>query len=471
MVHKNYRNKWRQCLTIWTVAAAMTLGCGMAPAAFGIPSSKQDRISQLESQIAQNRVRADRAALAVDQSAAAYAKAFDELNAAEASAKEAINKANEAAKKADAAKAELGLLALTKYRQGFNSFADFETVTETDAFHTQALKQEIDYILGAKADEQVQSLSALQNVAEVLRRGADKAVRGKKDAAKNLAETEQIARAEAEAAAKDLEHAQAQREQIIVELAKAREVSLAQERERQEKAEAARQAAAVAAAEKKRQEEAALAAQIAAQKQAQQLREAQLRAQKEAAAAKKAAEEARAAQERIEAKNQAETERIAQLAMERANKAQQRADKAQERVAEVKEKPVTAAPSKASPQGAGGALIDWAKEKVGLPYVWGGIGPDGYDCSGLIYAGMKDMGYSIERVASGQYTSLANVSYEEKQPGDLIFFSSNGTASGVYHVGIYAGDGKLLHAPRPGQNIGIVPLYNVDKIMPYVARL
>lgn len=463
---RNYLgNKWRNRIVIGTAAMAITLSLGTIPAAIGAPGSKEERIAQLESQIAQNRVRADKAALAVDETAAAYAAAFDELSAAQAVATAASEKAKKAAEEADAAKAKLGLLAVAKYRQDKNNFAGFEAVTETDAFHTQALKQEVNDILGAQADDQAQGLTALQNVAEVLQDEAARAIAGKKAAAENLAQTERSARAEAESAVEDLQNARAEREKIIVELAKAREVSLAQERERQAKVEAVHQAALAAAAEKKRAEEAALAAREAEIKKAQDLRDAQARAQREAAAAAKAQAEAQAAQQaRADAQEQARAQQAAQQAQQRANQARQKAQ-------QVAQKPATTAPSGAAATGAGGALLNWAKGKIGLPYIWGGNGPGGYDCSGLIYAGMQAQGRNIARVASGQYSSLANVSYDQRQPGDLIFYSSNGSASGVYHVGIYAGNGQMLHAPSPGRNIAIVPIYSPDKIMPYVARL
>lgn len=464
MTRENLKTSWKIRLAAG-VAMLLVAGTVVAPPpAQGTPDPKQERISQLESQIAQNRVKADQAALTVDQSAAAYAQAFDELTAAQATAKQAQQKYQQAQQAAEKAKAKLGLLAVAKYRQDRDSFTDFQTVTETDSFHTQALKQEVTTILGAKADEQIQSLTALKNVAGVLRQNALQAVEGKKDAARKLAKTEQSARAQAQEAAKTLEQTETKRKQIIAELAKAREVSLAQEQARQEKVEAQRRAAIEQAAEKKRQEEIQQAQQLALAKKAEELRQAQIRAQREIELAKQAQEAIKAAKAQADAKAREEAQRAAQ-------QAQKRAEAAQNLVTEVEKKPVTAAPSSAPVRGNGTELLEWAQDKVGLPYIWGGSGPEGYDCSGLVYAGMKEMGRSVARVASGQYSTLANVSYEQKEPGDLIFFSSDGSAAGVYHVGIYAGDGKLLHAPRPGRNIEIVPLYNVNKIMPFVARL
>ena len=84
---------WQKRLMVGAVLAAFSW-CGVAlPPATAAPESKSDKIAKLESQIAQNRVKAEKAALAVDQTAAAYAQAFDELQAAETSAKAAISKA------------------------------------------------------------------------------------------------------------------------------------------------------------------------------------------------------------------------------------------------------------------------------------------------------------------------------------------------------------------------------------------
>ena len=92
-------------------------------------------------------------------------------------------------------------------------------------------------------------------------------------------------------------------------------------------------------------------------------------------------------------------------------------------------------------------IADYAKQYVGYRYVYGGASPSsGFDCSGLMYYVYGQFGYSIQRGAGSQYAySGKNVTKAELQPGDLVFFSSNGFAS-VTHVGMYIGNGQFVHA-------------------------
>lgn len=92
--------------------------------------------------------------------------------------------------------------------------------------------------------------------------------------------------------------------------------------------------------------------------------------------------------------------------------------------------------------------IEWALSKQGLPYVWGGTGPHGYDCSGLVQGAWAAAGVRIPRTTWPQRAALPPVSRAELQPGDLIFFH---TMSGPppTHVGMYIGDGKMVHAGNP----------------------
>lgn len=95
----------------------------------------------------------------------------------------------------------------------------------------------------------------------------------------------------------------------------------------------------------------------------------------------------------------------------------------------------------------GQAIVNKAKQYLGVPYVWGGASPSGFDCSGLVYYVLKSLGYSPYRTPADQYTQGTYVSKANLQPGDIVFF--HGTyASGISHVGIYAGNGQFIHAPN-----------------------
>ncbi|TDQ49246.1 C40 family peptidase [Actinorugispora endophytica] len=92
--------------------------------------------------------------------------------------------------------------------------------------------------------------------------------------------------------------------------------------------------------------------------------------------------------------------------------------------------------------------IQWALSKQGLPYVWGGTGPHGYDCSGLVQGAWAAAGVQIPRTTWPQHAALAPVSKAELIPGDLIFFQ---TIPGPppTHVGMYIGNNMMVHAGNP----------------------
>lgn len=100
-------------------------------------------------------------------------------------------------------------------------------------------------------------------------------------------------------------------------------------------------------------------------------------------------------------------------------------------------------------------LVNYALQYVGYDYVYGGSSPScGFDCSGLVYYVFHHFDYNVTRTASSQYAhDGASVSKANLQPGDLVFFSSNGGYS-VTHVGIYIGNNQFVHASTP--KIGIV---------------
>lgn len=114
------------------------------------------------------------------------------------------------------------------------------------------------------------------------------------------------------------------------------------------------------------------------------------------------------------------------------------------------------------PSGAGGvtgqAIVDEAKEYLGLPYVWGGNSKEkGVDCSGLVQQVYKSFGYDLPRVSADQARSGTAVrSLAEAQPGDLIAWDNSSRNNGADHIAIYIGDGKMIEAPRTGLDVRII---------------
>jgi peptidoglycan DL-endopeptidase CwlO len=110
------------------------------------------------------------------------------------------------------------------------------------------------------------------------------------------------------------------------------------------------------------------------------------------------------------------------------------------------------------PTGRGETALAFAREQLGEPYVYGADGPDSWDCSGLTMKAWEAAGVSLPHSSSRQYDSSPKIARSDLRPGDLVFFYDD-----LHHVGLYAGDGRVLHAPRPGKNVEYI---NID-YMPY----
>ncbi|MER0244303.1 C40 family peptidase [Streptomyces sp. HSW2009] len=91
-----------------------------------------------------------------------------------------------------------------------------------------------------------------------------------------------------------------------------------------------------------------------------------------------------------------------------------------------------------------------AASKKGSPYKWGATGPHRFDCSGLTLYAFKRAGKKLPRTAAAQYNKVRRVPTTTRTRGDLVFFRSGRSARSVYHVGIYAGHGRIWHAPKTG---------------------
>lgn len=98
--------------------------------------------------------------------------------------------------------------------------------------------------------------------------------------------------------------------------------------------------------------------------------------------------------------------------------------------------------------------LDFAYAQIGKPYVWGGTGPGGYDCSGLTQAAWSQAGVNLPRTTYDQVNAGQRVSWENMQPGDLMFFYG----ASPTHVGLYAGDNVMVHASTSSRPIGTVTL-------------
>jgi cell wall-associated NlpC family hydrolase len=95
-------------------------------------------------------------------------------------------------------------------------------------------------------------------------------------------------------------------------------------------------------------------------------------------------------------------------------------------------------------------VLSIAARYVGVPYVYGGTSPSGFDCSGYVQYVFEQVGIHLPRTTDQQLSAVTQVSSSSARPGDLVFFTSG---SGAYHVGIYAGGGMMYDAPKPGGSV------------------
>ena len=99
----------------------------------------------------------------------------------------------------------------------------------------------------------------------------------------------------------------------------------------------------------------------------------------------------------------------------------------------------------------GQAIVEYAKQFLGVPYVYGGASPRGFDCSGFVYYIYKQFGVTLNRVANDQMVNGTWVPFSEAMPGDIIGFKNK--SGYVNHVGIYVGNGMMIHSPQTGENV------------------
>ncbi|NEE17391.1 glycoside hydrolase [Streptomyces sp. SID7499] len=98
--------------------------------------------------------------------------------------------------------------------------------------------------------------------------------------------------------------------------------------------------------------------------------------------------------------------------------------------------------------------LAFARAQIGKPYVWGAVGPGSYDCSGLTQAAWKAAGVTLPRTTYDQVNAGTTVPLSQARPGDLVFFYDD-----VTHVGIYIGNGMMIHAPKPGTYVREESIY------------
>ncbi len=373
-------------------------------------------VAQIEVQLAQVTAAAQEAMRQSQIATEELNIATEALNQATAIAEQAKAEADQAAADFEAGKQEIATVAQTAYREGTASLDTLAPFLEVDGLRKVETKQVTLDAFSDAADTRMQQVLALEQVATVMHGAAQAALEAQEAATEEVRVRSEAAEAAAANALEVQASTEVQREVLVAELARKQNTTVELIEQREAALEAERQAAAAAAA---------------------------------------AAEAERQAASEAEAAQQAEAASQASSGWSSSSSSGSSSGSAGVSV------PSTASTSWAAP-----GAIAFAMSKLGYPYIWGGVGPAGYDCSGLVMMAYKSQGVSIPRGATDQYRAGAKIPYNEKQPGDLIFW---GSPSYQYHVAMYIGNNQIIEAPSPGQTVRIGPIWGGD-LMPYAVR-
>ena len=106
-----------------------------------------------------------------------------------------------------------------------------------------------------------------------------------------------------------------------------------------------------------------------------------------------------------------------------------------------------------------GSVVAIAMRYLGVPYVYGGSTPRGFDCSGFTQYVFAQVGITLARSADGQYRSVTRITRSQAVAGDLVFYLGGG---GAYHVGIYLGGNRMIAAPHTGEVVRVQDIYSAN---------
>ena len=363
--------------------------------------------------------------------------AGEDLNEANIALAEASATATQASADADAAEAafnegkqQIASVVQAAYRGGGGSLDAIAPYLGSDGLRSVEAKQAGISSFSASAEAKMQNVAALEQVAKVTRDAANTALASQQAATNEVQARTDAANQAAAAAQNEAAIVAAQRSAYVQELATKQNTTVELINQREAALEAERQEAARIAAEQ--------AAAAAAERQA-------------------AADAAAAAQASSSSSSSSDDE-------------DDDDDYSYSAPSYSYEEPSYSAPSYSGGGGASTAIAT-AQSYLGVPYVWGGESYGGVDCSGLTMLAWGSAGVDLPHLSRAQYSYGTHVPIGSMEAGDLIFWSSNGTQSGIYHVAIYLGGGQMIEAPTFGVPVRITGVYSWGSIMPYAVRL
>ena len=447
--------------------AVVALACTLAPSVLADPVDQSDidrskaserststSIASLEAQLAEQSTTLEQAQIRAQVANEDYLTAVDDLSTATTEAQTAQTNADTAASSTAAARSDLGSIVVQTYQESGNPLDPLTPYLTSESLADLA---DADVALdraGENNNAKVQNVEALQSVAASMQSIADQKVRDKESAATS-AET---AKSDAEAAARDAQSAvsttQTNRQNLITQLAAQRNTTVELETQYQNQVEAERKAREEAAAQ--------AAAKEASQKAAADL------AQKQAAEAAARPQETSPAPQEQAPQPEPTYQAPAQDPATTSQPEPEASDDEGYAPAPAPEPEPTPAPSYSG--NAASTAISTAMSYLGTPYVWAGESAAGLDCSGLTMVSYEAAGVYLTHSSRVQYGQGTQVPLDAAQPGDLVFWSSDGSQSGIYHVAIYLGDDQMIEAPTFGMTVRVTSM-RYSGVMPYAVRL
>ena len=464
--------------TVAVVLASMVLSVNPVAFADGpsqddINKSKQKEastsasIASLEARLATLKANTENATMKAQIATEDYLQSLDALNKAKAATAAARAKATAATKQTHQARKSLSDVVVQTYQDGGNPFDIVSPyLTGRSLGDIASQKAALDRA-GENTDAKLQKVQALQSVATTMEGIAAQKESAQRTATQKTEATKNAAQAAANAAQAAQSQATSQRANLISQLAAQRNTTVALETQRQEQLEQAEQ-------NRKNEEARKQAQQAAAQAKAKEEQEKQNEAKaKETASPTPGQPDPQPSQTAAPepAPSQTTTPEPAPSPSETSQPAPAPAPEPEPAPAPTPEPDPEPEPDP-TPAPSGGADVAIAKAYtfIGVDYVWGGESYSGVDCSGLAMLSWAAAGVSLTHSSRAQYWEGTHVSLDSAQPGDLIFWSSDGSAGSIYHVAIYLGNDQMIEAPTFGVPVRVTGV-RYSGIMPYAVRL
>lgn len=464
--------------TVAVVLASMVLSANPVAFADGpsqddINKSKQKEastsasIASLEARLATLKANTENATMKAQIATEDYLQSLDALNKAKAATAAARAKATAATKQTHQARKSLSDVVVQTYQDGGNPFDIVSPyLTGRSLGDIASQKAALDRA-GENTDAKLQKVQALQSVATTMEGIAAQKESAQRTATQKTEATKNAAQAAANAAQAAQSQATSQRANLISQLAAQRNTTVAMETQRQEQLEQAEQ-------NRKNEEARKQAQQAAAQAKAKEEQEKQNEAKaKETASPTPSQPDPQPSQTAAPepAPSQTTTPEPAPSPSETSQPAPAPAPEPEPAPAPTPEPDPEPEPDP-TPAPSGGADVAIAKAYtfIGVDYVWGGESYSGVDCSGLAMLSWAAAGVSLTHSSRAQYWEGTHVSLDSVQPGDLIFWSSDGSAGSIYHVAIYLGNDQMIEAPTFGVPVRVTGV-RYSGIMPYAVRL